>query len=91
MGTPSYCQVKTQLASARSDIVQARKLKENAAAQVAQATATLTNMPTTYGDLVSEVNAQATANPSNPEWQALKAGLDLALAERQALLDELTA
>ena len=61
-----------------------RKALDNAKAAIAAALADLTAMQTQYAGIVSDLDASATANPTDPAWQAAKHEKDLMVADFQA-------
>lgn len=58
---------------------------ENAKIAITQAEADLVTMATQYSSIVTDVNAEVTADPSDAAWGTVKADMDKLLADRTDL------
>ena len=81
----TYTQAKATLDEIAQRSEQNRKRLEQARALVVSAEADLTAMGTAYATFVTELNAAATANPSDAAWQGAKAEKDQMAADFAAL------
>jgi hypothetical protein len=87
-----YNDVSITLRQTMQPAVQQNKVSlQQARNLVAQAATQLAAMPTTYGTTVTAINAGVAANPENAAWLAIKAELDLVVANFQSVLIEANA
>lgn len=81
----TFTQAKATLDDIASRSEANRKRLEQAKQLITQARADLASMPSAYGSFVTELNAAATANPSDGAWQTAKAEKDQMVSDFQAL------
>ena len=85
---PTFCEIEEALANVRGDIVNARQLRDRSVQQIGQANASLGNIPTTYGSVISAIDAAAGTDPA---YADLKLRKDKMVAEYVALKAEVQA
>ena len=71
-------EIAEQIRNRQSGINQARS-------KIDTTVESLTSMVSVYADVISEIEAQATANPTNQAWQLAKSEKDILVSEFQAL------
>lgn len=81
----TYTEIKTALDEIAERATQNSKRVAQAKATLSAAQGDLAAMATVYATVVADLNAAATANPSNAAWQAAKAEKDQLVADFQAL------
>ena len=87
----SFNDAKTTLDDLSQIILGQKRQLQKAKAMITDSVNTLSGLPTTYGSIITYINTQAAANPSDPAWQNTKAEKDLIVAAYQALNTTATA
>lgn len=81
----NYTTSKRNLDYIAARVVTADDYLKQARDLIAKAETEMTNLQTTYGGFVTELDSVATSNPSDPAWQAAKAEKDLMVSDFNAL------
>jgi len=87
----TFSQVKTRLDSLADELQRIAQRINGIGDSADGAEAALNALPTNYSELISEVDAMATASPDDPAILAAKAEKDLMVAEYQAAQDKVAA
>ena len=80
-----YCEIETKLANSVADTVSARSRFDGGVAAIVAADNLLGSLAATYGAVVTEIDAQVAAAPTDAAWLALKARKGKIVASFQAL------
>lgn len=80
-----YCDLEVRIDNLISDIVSASGRFTSGKGQIVQADNELGSLNGTYAEVVSEINAQAAANPSDDGWKNLQSRMDKAIEHGQNL------
>jgi len=86
-----FCELRPRIDNAMGDIDNAVSRYGAAKTQLTQVQSGLTGMIAVYGDVITEVDAGALANPDDAAWQSLQAEKDIAVSERAGVLNEVEA
>ena len=87
----TFTEAKTALDEIADRSTQNSKRLANAKTLLAQAQSDLAAMPGTYSSIISDINAEAAANPSDDAWTLAKAEKDQMVSDFQALKTEVDA
>jgi len=81
----SYTEAKATLDDIAERSESNRKRLVSAINQIAAAQGDLAAMPGAYSSVIAEIDAQASANPTDPAWENVKAAKDLMVTDFQAV------
>lgn len=87
----TYTQAKATLDEISTRSEANRKRLEQARQLIVTAESDLAAMATAYGTFVTDLDAAAAANPSDPAWQAAKAEKDLMVVDFNTIKTRATA